>query len=88
MFGVKHPKLTTKLLHRREADVALGISQVTFWRKWNAVFTDPRSKVDRKPSIERKVYEDELATAVAAGGNTRGMAAVLAFRALMGRADL
>lgn len=79
------PRLATNLLHLREACMALAISVPTFWRRWHSVFTDPRGPDDRRPGCERKVYEDEVATAVSAGGGSRGRVAVIEFRGLMGR---
>lgn len=73
-------KLTTRLRKLTDACDALGIGRTTFWAAWHAVFTDPRPTEDRRPRVSRKVYEDELATAVA-----DGKAAVLLFRKLMGR---
>lgn len=79
------PKLATKLVHLRDACDALAISRDTFWVRWHATFTDPRSPEDRRPGVERKVFEDELATAVNAGGGSRAKLAVIAFRGQMGR---
>lgn len=79
------PKLATKLVHLREACDALAIHRNTFWRVWHAVFTDPRSPEDRRHGCERKVFEDELATAVNAGGGSRARLAVIEFRGLVGR---
>lgn len=80
------PKLVTSLVRRRDACKALGICRDTFWRVWHEVFTDPRSPEDRRAGCERKVFEDELATAVNAGGGTRARVAVVNFRGLVGRA--
>jgi len=75
------PKLATKLIRARDARDALAIGHDTFWRVWHAVFTDPRPLADRRPGVERKVFEDELAVAV-----EKGATAVLNYRRLVGRA--
>jgi hypothetical protein len=79
------PRLTTSLVRRSAACVALGISARTFDRHWAAVFTDPRTPEDRRPRVGRKVYEDELAVAVDAGGDHAGRIAVLNYRGTIGR---
>jgi hypothetical protein len=84
------PKLRTSLVSRAAACAALGICETTFSAgelAWKDVFTDPRSPERRRPRVRRLVYEDELATAVEAGGGTepRAKAAVLAYRDLIGR---
>lgn len=73
-------RLTTRLLPLFAACDALDISPSTFGRRWQAVFTDPRPKIDRRPGVPRKVFEDELKVAV-----EEGAAAVLLFRRTMGR---
>lgn len=78
-------RLTTKFCHRREACAVLKIGRECFWQNWHTVFTDPRSPEDRKHGVERKVYEDELAVAVDAGGHPSGKAAVINYRGQMGR---
>jgi len=76
------PRLKTKLLGRREACDALSIGTATFSRHWKDVFTDPRPPEDRRRCVARRVYEDELAVAVDAGGgvSSRAKAAVLNYR--------
>ena len=76
------PKLTTRLVKIQEACRALGCCRRTFWRRWHDVFTDPRPASQRK-CFERKVYEDELALAVEQ--SSRGNAAILNYRRIMGR---
>jgi hypothetical protein len=80
-----------RLVKKAEACECLAIDPVTFWRRWDAVFTD-RRPADRRgmkgrgrPADERLVFADELAAAVEAGGGDRGRAAVLAVRAKKGR---
>lgn len=63
-----------KLVSKAEACDALGICAVTFWRRWDKVFTAART-----PGGHRRVYRDELAAA------PRGVGAVLAVRAAAGR---
>ena len=79
------PRLTTRLVKLKEACHALGISDDTFSRRWADVFTETRDASERRHGIHRKVFEDELAEAVNNGGGTRAMAAVRAFRRIMGR---
>lgn len=81
------PTLKTKLLSRREAFEALGISDTSFDHHWKDVFTDPRAPEDRRPRVARRVYEDELAVAVEAGGgvSSRAKVAVINYRSLVGR---
>lgn len=74
---------TTQLVKARDVLASLAISGVTFWRKWHAVFTDPRPPADRRKGVERKVYRDELDVAV--NDAASGAAAVLNFRRLVGR---
>jgi hypothetical protein len=87
MSRAVQPRLTTKLVRQHAVLNALGVSKRSFWRKWHRVFTDPRCPQDKHRGVERKVYEDELVAAVSEGGGTRAVAAVLAFRGLMGRVD-
>lgn len=78
-------KVITRLVKLSEVCRTLSICKLTFHRKYASVFTDVRCPEDRRRSIERKVYEDELALMVEAGAGTRGIAAVLAFRSQMNR---
>ena len=73
-------KLTTKLVKMREVCERLAICRRSFATHWHSVFTDVRPEADRRKGCERKVLEDELATAVESGA-----AAVLTFRRVMGR---
>ncbi|VTR92519.1 unnamed protein product [Gemmata massiliana] len=82
---LRRPKLTTRLVKLREACHALAISHDSFSRHWQAVFTETRDKEERKKGVHRKVFEDELAKAVNAGGGTKAKNAVLMFRRTMGR---
>lgn len=79
------PRLLTKLVHRRHACDALAVSPRSFWRHWHPVFTETRSKDDQRAGCERKVFEDELAVAVEAGGGSRARVAVLTYRGKLGR---
>lgn len=79
------PRLGTRLAHRREACAVLSIGRECFWQNWHSVFTDPRSPEDQKKGVERKVFEDELAVAVEAGGHPSGKAAVINYRGRIGR---
>jgi hypothetical protein len=47
------------------------------------MFTDTQAPEDQRPRVRRRVYEDELAVAVEAGGSTssRAKAAVITYRA-------
>jgi hypothetical protein len=77
----------TSLVHRSEACWRLGIHRDTFWRVWHSVFTDPRDAEDRRPGVERKVYDDELKIAVESGGGKRARIAVLNYRGKIGRKE-
>lgn len=77
------PRTTTKLVKIGDACTGLGCGRSKFWRKWHAVFTDPRPPEERKPRFERKVYDDELAVAI--NEANKGPAAVLMYRRLMRR---
>lgn len=77
----------TALVHRREACRQLGIERDTFWRVWHSVFTDPRDPEDRRPGVERKVYDDELQIAVTNGGGRRARTAVLNYRGRINRKE-
>lgn len=72
-----------RLVHIADACADLACSRKTFWRRWHAVFTDPRPTRDRRKGIERKVYADELNVAIEE--SAKGPTAVLAFRKLMNR---
>lgn len=80
-------KLTTKLLSRAAACEALGVCARTFSQHWARVFTDPRDPADQRRGVARRVFEDELAVAVEAGGGVSGRAkaAVIAYRSDVGR---
>lgn len=82
------PRLATRLVSRAAACEALGVCPRSFSAHWARVFTDPRPPEDRRPRVARRVYEDELATAVGAGGglSARAKAAVINYRAAAGRA--
>lgn len=79
------PLLTTKLLKVKEVCDALGISEDTFSRHWQGVFTETRDPAEKRKGVHRHVFEDEVAEAVNAGGGARGRAAVLTFRRTMRR---
>ena len=55
-----------RLVGLKAACEALGCSRRTFWRRWNAVFSDPRPAAERG-RFPRKVFADELAAAVEEG---------------------
>lgn len=76
------PKLKTKLISRIAACEALGVGVTTFSQHWTRTFTDPRAPEDRRPRVARRVFEDELAVAVEAGGGVSGRAkaAVINYR--------
>lgn len=75
------------LVNRSEVCRRLGISDSSFARHWNDVFTDPRPAEDRRVGVARQVFDDELDVAVNAGGGRRGRIAVLNFRGRLGRAE-
>jgi hypothetical protein len=79
------PHTTPGLVKVKEVCRALAISQAGFSRHWHTVFTETRDQ--QKKGAPRRVYDDELAEAVNAGGGTSGKAkaAVLLFRETMGR---
>lgn len=83
------PTLATRLVSRAEACEALGICLRSFSTHWHAVFTDPRAVEQRGRRWRRRVYEDELAVAVAAGGGTspRAKVAVIDYRGTLRRGD-
>jgi siroheme synthase (precorrin-2 oxidase/ferrochelatase) len=85
MAMARAPKLTTKLIHLRDAVDALSICKRTFKRRWHEYFTDPRCKEDVERRIERKVYEDELVVFIENGAGTKAAAAVMAYRKQVGR---
>lgn len=72
--------IADKYATRKDACRALGICNDTFQRLWNSVFTDHRTKEERRPGCKRLVPKDELAVAVEYGNGERARAAVLAFR--------
>lgn len=74
-----------KLVKTAAACEALGVSRTTFWRHWDAVFTDPRPAAERVHGTARKVYDDELAVAVERGGGAAARLAVLHLRGLLKR---
>lgn len=63
----------------------IQLRDTTYTRHWQSVFTDTRDTEERKKGVHRRVYEDELAEALNAGGGNRGRTAVLAFRQTVGR---
>jgi hypothetical protein len=73
-----------RLVHIRDACAELACCRDTFWRKWHAVFTDPRPKENRRKGCERTVYADELDVAIEEAN--KGPVAVLAYRKLIKRA--
>jgi len=81
------PKTPTVLVHRREACRRLAIGMRVFWQRWHSIFTDPRDPEDRRPGMERRVFEDELEIAAANGGGQRARIAVLNFRGIHGRRE-
>ena len=80
-------RVTTQLLKVKEVCRILGISEDTFSRHWQSVFTENRDVEERKKGAHRRVYEDETAEALNAGGGTSSAAkgAVLTYRKIMGR---
>lgn len=72
-----------RLVRLRDACADLGCCPDTFWRKWHAVFTDPRPRAERRKGVSRRVYADELDVAIEQAN--KGPIAVLAFRKLMKR---
>lgn len=77
------PKAKVSLLKLSEACRRLSCCKKTFHRRWHDVFTDPRPAKDRRRSVERKVYDDELDLVISEAH--RGVAAVYNYRRLMKR---
>lgn len=75
------------LVSRAEARRRLAISDSSFARHWNDVFTDPRPAHLRHVGVARTVFEDELTVAVVAGGGRRGRIAVLNYRGRIRRIE-
>jgi hypothetical protein len=75
------------LIAKRDACELLNISEDSFERHWQGVFTDMRPADKRGRGSDRTVFADELAAACAAGGGVlqRAKAAVYQARRLMGR---
>ena len=85
------PRLYTPpavLVSRQEACRRLGISERSFDRHWANVFTDPRDAGKRRERVRRRVFEDELETAVRYGGGERARIAVLNYKGRIGRKEI